>query len=89
MSDETRTERRDPPVRGPGRRTLGWLLTALVVVAIALFAADPLVEKHPHFEVERWPGFYAVAGACSALLAVLVAALLRPVVERPEDYYDR
>ncbi|MEM0895496.1 MAG: hypothetical protein AAGJ79_01330 [Verrucomicrobiota bacterium] len=47
-------------------------------------------DKHPYFRWEQWPGFYAVYGFVACVLLVLVSKhVLRPLVMRSEDYYDK
>lgn len=65
-------------------------------VACGFFVALDLVfritgfDKHPYFEFERWPGFYGVYGFLAATLLVLGGRfVLRPLVRRDEDYYER
>jgi hypothetical protein len=60
-------------------------LTALCVLALA---ADFLYTKHPHFDVERWHGFYAVYGFAGSVALVLAAKWLRRLLRRDEDYYE-
>ncbi len=70
----------------PGNvRRLLWLVTAF---GAALFAADAFYDKHPHFEAEAWFGFYAVFGFVAFFLIVMAGKYLRPLLMRPEDYYD-
>jgi len=65
---------------------LGCFYTALGV----LLAAEFLVHKHTHFPWEDWPGFYATFGFVACVVLVLAAKyILRPLVKRREDYYDR
>jgi hypothetical protein len=71
-----------------GRVSTG-LILALAAASLLLVGLDLVVERHPHFEPERWPGFYALCGAAACLAAVAVALLLRRIVQRPEGYYDR
>jgi hypothetical protein len=71
------------------RRVGTGLILALAAASLLVFGLDFVVERHPYFEVERWPGFYGLAGAASCLAAIIVALLLRRIVLRPEDYYDR
>ena len=67
------------------KRVFVFFYSALVVLLIAEF----FVHKHPHFPWEAWWGFYAVYGFVACVLLVLVAKyILRPLVKRPEDYYD-
>lgn len=65
------------------------LVLALAAASLLLVGLDLVVERHPHFEPEGWTGFYGLCGAAACLVAVGVALLLRRVVRRPEDYYDR
>jgi hypothetical protein len=59
-----------------------------IAVLVLTLVAEPLVEWHPHFAVERLPGFNAVYGfvACAAL--ILVAKAIGLLVKRPDTYYD-
>jgi hypothetical protein len=61
----------------------------LWVVCLLLAGTDLLYEKHPHFAIESVFGFYAFYGYISCVSLVLAAKLLRKIVMRPEDYYDR
>lgn len=47
-------------------------------------------DKHPYLRWEKWPGFYAVYGFVACVVLVLVSKyVLRPLVMRDEDYYER
>ncbi len=61
----------------------------LWVISFLLVAADALYEKHPHFAIEGWPGFFGFYGFISCVSLVLAAKVLRKFVMRPEDYYDK
>jgi hypothetical protein len=63
-------------------RTL-YLICALLVVA------DVFVPKHGPFAIEHVFGFYAWFGFLACVGLVLVAKVMRRVLMRPEDYYDR
>ena len=63
-------------------RTL-YLICALLVVA------DVFVPKHSPFAIEHVFGFYAWFGFLACVGLVLVAKVMRRVLMRPEDYYDR
>lgn len=96
MSDRPRltgsdTPRLDAPAAGGlrDRRTLDRLLLGLAVLSALLVGAGTLVEKHPYFEIEHLVGFHGIVGAGAAAAAVAVALALRPLIRRPEDYYDR
>jgi hypothetical protein len=62
-------------------------ITFLVVLAWTLIA-EPFVERHPHFAVEKLYGFNALYGflACAAL--ILIAKGIGLFVKRPDTYYD-
>jgi membrane protein YdbS with pleckstrin-like domain len=57
---------------------------------VLLIALDAVIHKHSYFPWEDWFGFYAVYGFVACVLLVLIAKyLLRPLVKRKEDYYER
>lgn len=60
-----------------------WALCAL------LLALEPLVHKHPEFSFESWFGFHGWFGFVACVGLVLAAKLLRVLLKRPEDYYER
>jgi len=65
------------------------MLWQLFIALLALsLAAEALVARHPHFEVERLFAFNAVYGflACAAL--ILVAKAIGLLIKRKDDYYD-
>jgi hypothetical protein len=65
------------------------VLYGLFASLLLLLALEPLVDKHPYFPWEEWPGFYAIFGFVACVLLVLAAKyILRPLVKRDEDYYD-
>lgn len=61
---------------------------AVCILCAALFFADAFYEKHPHYEVETWFGFYALFGFVFSVGLVLIARELRRILMRKEDYYD-
>lgn len=66
------------------------LAVGFVLLLLALLGLELLIHKHVAFSMEEWFGFYPACGLLAALLLVLVANyLLRPLVKRDEDYYDR
>ncbi len=60
-----------------------WLLCALLLVA------ELMVHKHGELEFENWFGFHGWFGFVACVLLVLAAKLLRVLIKRPEDYYER
>jgi len=68
---------------------LNRILYLLVGISVVLLLIDPLVSKHGALAVERFWGFYGLFGLVAGAALVLLAGLLRRIVMRPEDYYDR
>ncbi len=57
---------------------------------ILLIIIDFFIPKHPYFAYESFPSFYATFGFVACVLLVLAAKfILRPIVKRREDYYDK
>lgn len=87
----------DHPVPGPSERAywldqpdnIRLLVRILIAVCGLLLVIEPFVDRHPHFAFEEWFGFYAWYGFLGCCFIVLSAMVLRRVVARPEDYYDR
>jgi hypothetical protein len=65
----------------------------VVAVCVLLVLADVafhfLGHRHTHFAFEGYIGVYAAVGFASYVGLVLSAKLLRKLVMRPEDYYER
>jgi len=81
MNEDDRRWLDDP--RNVARIVYG--LTALCALALI---ADFFYTKHPHFDVERLPGFYAVFGFVVSFALVLAAKQLRRLLRRDENYYE-
>jgi hypothetical protein len=90
----------DPPAQGGPAQGKRWLdekknvdkvVWALCAACAGLILADLFYTKtDTHFAAERWFGFYGFYGFVACVLLVLAAKyLLRTVVKRDEDYYDR
>ncbi len=70
-------------------RNVKILLRTFFSSLVVLLAIEFLIHKHPHFAWEDWPEFYAVFGFVACVALVLAAKyILRPLMKRPEDYYD-
>jgi len=65
------------------------LYRGLWVLGIALVALDLFLHKHEDFDSVAWFGFYAIYGFFACVALVLTAKLLRKVLMRSEDYYER
>lgn len=46
------------------------------------------LPQHGKFQIELWPGFYALFGFIACVALVLIAKELRKLLMRPEDHYD-
>ncbi len=70
-------------------RNVKILLRSFFASLGVLLIIELFLHKHPHFEWEGWPEFYAVFGFVACVALVLAAKyILRPLVKRGEDYYD-
>ena len=65
------------------------IVYALYGICALLVAIDPFVHKHGPFEIEHFIGFYAIYGFVACVGLVVAAKLLRVILMKPEDYYDR
>ena len=61
----------------------------LYVVCGLLVVADFLVHRHTMMPLEKLPAFYTVYGFVALVMVVLLAKLLRKLVGRGENYYDK
>jgi len=78
------------PERRTGHVVFGLFAACALLLLIELGFRVVHFDKHPYFRWEQWPGFYAVCGFAACILIVFVAKfLVRPLVKRSEDYYDR
>ena len=72
-------------------RNINLMIGVLVLACLALVLADLFYENpHPHFP--KWEnvfGFQAWFGFIAFVVIVFLGRLLRVIVSRPEDYYDR
>ena len=64
-------------------------LNLCLLICALLVLADFVLHKHPHYEWEKIPAFYPLVGFVISLVFVLVAKyILKPIVQRKENYYD-
>ncbi|MCK9275477.1 MAG: hypothetical protein M0P57_10335 [Syntrophales bacterium] len=54
-----------------------------------LLLVDLFIPKHSHFKWESVPEFFAVYGFASCVSLIFIAKLLRRIVKRDENYYDK
>ena len=80
-----------PPSVAPEK--VKWIVRALFAVCAIVVVADffymPAKKAHSHYPYEAYIGFRAFYGFVSCVLLVVLAAQMRRVVMRDEDYYDR
>ncbi|MEX0645282.1 MAG: hypothetical protein WD076_08225 [Parvularculaceae bacterium] len=91
MSDKGSGDRNDAKGWADGKGFRRFIVGALVVLALGAAALGFLPEfqkEKPHFEVERFPVFFALWGFISFMFIVLVGQHLRKIVMRDERYYD-
>lgn len=71
------------------KKNIVTLLKVFFSICAILFALDFIIPKENHMPWEEWPGFYAIYGLVACVILVLVSKyVLRPLVERDENYYD-
>lgn len=87
MTDHKRDDGRSYWLDNP--RNVNRLVYMFYGICTLVMAIDVLVPKHGPFEIEHVFGFYGLFGFFACVALVLAAKLLRKVIMRPEDYYDR
>lgn len=66
------------------------LYRGLGMIGIVLVACDFVIHRHEEFGFAAWFSFYAVYGFTACVTLVLVAKeVLRRLLMRPENYYER
>jgi len=65
------------------------IVVGLYAVSALLVLLDLVYAKHSHFSIEDLFGFYGFYGFVGCVTLVLLAKVLRQVVMRPEDTYER
>ena len=65
------------------------IVWALYAVCAALVVIDVAIHKHGPFAIEHTFAFYAWYGFVACVALVLVAKVMRIILMRPENYYDR
>tara|TARA_B100000315_G_scaffold258403_1_gene310355 strand:+ start:4433 stop:4750 length:318 start_codon:yes stop_codon:yes gene_type:complete len=70
-------------------RNVHKIFWALVVVCALLLLSDLFVSRYTDFIFQEWFGFFGLFGFILSFLLVLTSKLLRKIVMRDEDYYDR
>ncbi len=64
-------------------------LALFYLACFLVFISEAFIHRHPHAPQEFWLGFHSVFGFIAFVIAVFVGRfILRPLVNRSEDYYD-
>jgi hypothetical protein len=71
------------------RANVDKLVHRFYLACAILLAIEVFVPKHGPFAIEHAWGFYGIFGFVACVALVLTAKMLRRVLMRPEDYYDR
>lgn len=87
----------DVPMKQPGEkpalfdnpRNVKIVIYGLFVVCAIVVLLDATYHKHVHFSLENVFGFYGFYGLIACVSLVLAAKVLRLLIMREEDYYDR
>ena len=70
-------------------RRVTWLWRLLLLFGLVVSLIEPLINMHPHFDVENEPFFYDWYPFLSYTFIVLFSKQLRKLLWRPPDYYER
>lgn len=65
------------------------IINVFYVICALLVIADFIVHRHIYHDWENMPAFYALYGFIGCVVLVLIAKLMRKVLMREEDYYDK
>jgi prolipoprotein diacylglyceryltransferase len=83
----------DPETDKPGwfdrRENVNLIWYALLAICAVLTVSEFLYEHHPHFDIEKIPEFFEIFGFLAFMFIVFSGRLLRTLVMRDEDYYER
>ena len=65
------------------------IIKVFYVICALLVVVDFVVHRHIYHDWENIPAFYAIYGFIGCVVLVLVAKLMRKVLMKEEDYYDK
>lgn len=71
------------------RKNIIRMVWAFVILCIVLICLDLIIHRHSVFDWESWVGFYGIYGFLACVLLVFAAKILRKIIMRKEDYYDK
>ena len=59
-------------------------------VVYIILSKQHIIHRHVEYQWEEYFGFYAIYGFVACVILVLISKyVLRPLVKRKEDYYDK
>jgi len=65
-----------------------WKIIFFVVLGVLVLLNVPFVSHHPHFGLDRYPGFFAAFGLIVGLaMVIIMKKIVQPFIARKEDYY--
>jgi hypothetical protein len=65
-----------------------WRIIFFVVLAVLVALNIPFVTHHPHFGLDKYPGFFAGFGLVVGLgMVIVMKKIIQPFIARKEDYY--
>ncbi|MUM76906.1 hypothetical protein GKC30_04580 [Pseudodesulfovibrio sp. F-1] len=65
-----------------------WKIIFFAVLAVLLVLNVPFVTHHPHFGLDKYPGFFAGFGLVVGLgMVIVMKKIIQPFIARKEDYY--
>lgn len=70
-------------------KTVSRFLVCFYISLLLLLGYDFFVHKHDDISLGNAPEFYAVYGFVSCVMLIFIAKVLRLLIKRDEDYYDK
>jgi len=68
--------------------TKTWKYIFFGVLLVLLVLNVPFVTHHPHFGLDKYPGFFAGFGLIVGLaMVIIMKKIVQPFIKRKEDYY--
>lgn len=73
------------------RKNVGFFKVLFFGTVVALIGLNFIIRvHHPHFQLERYPGFWVAFGLAGAVTMVLVLKkVIFHIIGKQEDFYDR
>lgn len=67
-----------------------WRAALLVLLAVLVGLNFFIHPHHPHFGIDKYPGFWAVFGVVVGyVMVIIMKTVIQPIISREEDFYDR